>query len=474
MGNPTKAATVQMQRPIEEKRMHASSVRYHLRKTQGLAILAVLAASATAVAAENETNQPATDRPSSARESGASEPAPDAAEPPRAATGSPPWQKAPGMDYWKPGRLAGGSTLEWHGNLETDLGYASYTFSSSNYPPEKFYDYRGRFVVGPVLEHQFGNDHFVRATGQLVGWVRDRVGSGYQINADDIYGQVGKKGVWDIKFGRFMSWTVYRKGLGYDLYTLEDTGALVAPPVEGGKYGVRYEVNNIWYRENMGFSPGRLALHLYPTPWSGIELLGQYARNSSTNENQLGGRAAANVHSDYASVSVGGEYLYAKPGGELSSMDAQGNTTPCDTCGVRKNYGFGGGIVSKPVSFIELGFNAAMGFERQWTIGQGEYNKNAEATITAEGGYVQVDVAKPLSDRSLILGFGPNFTTKKTVTEDKETHLQLAFYVAYPLGFNNAFVKVVVTNSRDNLTPVGTEAQQSNVFAARVRFAMYF
>jgi hypothetical protein len=115
-----------------------------------------------------------------------------------------------------------------------------------------------------------------------------------------------------------------------------------------------------------------------------------------------------------------------------------------------------------------------MGFERQWTLGQGEYNKNAEATIRATGGYLQLDVGKVAFNRSVILGVGPNYTTKTAANDDKENHLQVAGYIAYPLGFNNAFVKLVVTESRDNLSPSAAEAQSSNVFAARIRFAMYY
>jgi len=39
----------------------------------------------------------------------------------------------------------------------------------------------------------------------------------YQINADDVYGQAGFKGIWDLKIGRFRTWRVYHKGAGFDL-----------------------------------------------------------------------------------------------------------------------------------------------------------------------------------------------------------------------------------------------------------------
>ena len=115
--------------------------------------------------------------------------------------------------------------LGWDGSAEIDVGYARYGYSLTSAKPERLYDFRGRFVTGPVLEYDFDENHFFRLTGQAVAWVREEKDT-YQVNADDVYAQVGRRKKWDVKLGRFESWVVYRKGLGYDPYTLEDTGAL--------------------------------------------------------------------------------------------------------------------------------------------------------------------------------------------------------------------------------------------------------
>src|SRR5437588_282202 len=143
------------------------------------------------------------------------------------------WKVRNGNRERPPTRLAAGSALLGAAlvafsarlaSAEVDVGYAQYTFDSPTYKPERFYDVRGRFVMGPTLTHEFSGHYFIRARGEAVAWLRDVVGQ-YQVNVDDVWAQVGDKGRWDLKVGRFFSWRVYHKGLGVDLYTLDDTGA---------------------------------------------------------------------------------------------------------------------------------------------------------------------------------------------------------------------------------------------------------
>jgi hypothetical protein len=123
------------------------------------------------------------------------------------------------------------SGLDWHGNLELDDGYVKYSWDKASFHPVTVLDSRGRFVLGPMLTHDLGHsllghNLFLRLTGQFVAWAREVPGGQhYQINADDVYVQVGHQGLWDFMVGRFLTWRVFRKGLGFDLYTLEDTGA---------------------------------------------------------------------------------------------------------------------------------------------------------------------------------------------------------------------------------------------------------
>jgi hypothetical protein len=147
----------------------------------------------------------------------------------------------------------GNDGIALHGGLELDAGYAEYGFRDlPTTPLREFLDLRGRFVAGVHLTHDFGKSgYWVAAVGQMVAWAREREGNNYQINADDVYGQVGHTGGnftnWDFQLGRFMTWRVFHKGLGFDLYTLEDCGAESQP----GVCGVHtYEVNHIYLRNS--------------------------------------------------------------------------------------------------------------------------------------------------------------------------------------------------------------------------------
>jgi hypothetical protein len=351
--------------------------------------------------------------------------------------------------------------LSFSGGLETDIGYAKYTHDATTFNPEDFYDFRGRFVLGPILRYEFPNSSFFfRATGQFVGWLREQYGI-YQVNVDDVYGQVGQYGVWDLQAGRFMTWRVYRKGLGYDLYTLEDTGALKNQAVESGEfYAHTYEVNYIFYREQ----PGRLAFHLYPTDWSGLELMGVYGKDGTSNT--AGGRAAGNAHFGIVSLSAAAEYRYSRPAIYAGTYDANNVFQSCDKCGLVKHYGFGGGAV---VTFkpIELGFNAAQGYYQSWALKDGTPDKASSGVIKSFGGYLEVDVGSLAFHRGLILGAGYNKTSPLNDDGGLENHTQSVAYVAFPLGFNNAMIKLVLSKSDGHQeTPAGVAADGHPLFVA--------
>ena len=328
------------------------------------------------------------------------------------------------------------SALEWHGGLETDATYAKYTDGVEN--PQGFYDMRGRFVVGPTLQHRFGADDswFVAARGEVVAWVRER--TNYQVNADDVYGQVGKKGLWDLKLGRFQSWRVYHKGAGFDLYTIEDQGACgslsTSCSQESGVFAPHtYEVNFNYYRE----AAGKAAVHIYPAPWAGIELLG--LMGNSDGPNQLGGRAAAIVHFPYVRGSAAVEYRATRPPRE--------NDPTCPKCGnVSDAVGFGGGLelTIKPVA---VGINYAQGKETRYGNTTGVLDKDASATRTSLGGYAEFDVGSLAFARSLILGFGLNRTEVLDQIQNFDQHYQGAAYALFPIGFNDAALKLVVSQA---------------------------
>jgi hypothetical protein len=392
-------------------------------------------------------------------------PVPSTADLSKARPGLAPWERQTG---W----FTSSTLLSWTGGLQTDTGYSRYTHDNTSLNPEEFYDFRGRFVLGPVLRYDFGDgNYFFRATAQLVAWVREQPGI-YQVNVDDVYGQVGRYGVWDFQLGSFMMWRVYRKGLGFDLYTLEDTGAILTPPLESGGFHVHtYEASYLFFREQ----PGHAAFHFYPTTWSGVELGGVYGKDGTANT--AGGRLAANLHFGILSLSAAGEIRYSQPAVSPGAPDANNVFVGCDNCGLVRRFGFGGGAVVayKP---LELGLNAARGNHQAWSLKDGTPDKANRDVTTSLGGYVQLDVGTLLLYRPIIVGAGVNRTELLAETNTFDRHVQSAVYVAVPLGFNNAMVKIVASNANGHQElatgPGVFQVQNDKMYAARVRLSFSF
>jgi hypothetical protein len=366
--------------------------------------------------------------------------------------GLPPWQR----DAAVPSTVE----LELHGGSELDIGRARYSYSTTALSPESFYDFRGRFVLGGVLTKDLGHDFYIRSVGQAVAWLREQQGQ-YQVNADDVFAQIGQGGLWDLMAGRFMSWRVYRKGLGYDLYTLEDTGALKTPPYEGGTFGPHvYEADDIFYREQAG----RVALHLYPIKYLGFELLGEYGKEGTSNT--FGVRPAVNFTYSILSLSAAAE---------TRTTDLAVDNSGCPTCSHQSRTGYAGGAV---VAFspIEVGFN--YGHQRTKVIGAtppATQDSDSSNTRQSLGGYFEFDVGTLAFHQSLKLGFGANHTEFLTDDgNDHEKHNQYAAYIAMPLGFNQAMVKLVISDAELNVAGGAVMPYDSRMRSGRLRFSMSY
>jgi hypothetical protein len=400
----------------------------------------------------------------------------------------------------------GAKGIELHGGLELDAGYAEYGFRDLPTTPEReFLDLRGRFVLGAHLHHEFGKSgYWVHAAGELVAWARE-IEDHYQINVDDVYAQVGHTGGpftnWDFQIGRFMTWRVYHKGLGFDLYTLEDCGAERQP----GVCGVHtYEVNYIYLRNSPPpidhESAGRAAIHYYPHRMLGIELAGVLGQVGSGNDNSIGGRLALDFHKGFGPewrgtqlvmvrASAGAEYRASRPALRTATQDP--NTleyTSCIDCNFADNKGVGGGVIAK-VGPVEISGSGARGYDMKHlsVSGANDPTRSARspqdtAEITSFGGYAELDAGKLAFGRSLILGAGAHRTERLQETKDYQVHLQGAAYVAFPLGFNDAMVKFVMSRAElDNYqrtsvvgAPLQFRLTQSAMTAGRLRFKYSF
>jgi hypothetical protein len=394
----------------------------------------------------------------------------------------------------------GNESIALHGGLELDIGYAEYTFRDlPTTPLREFLDLRGRFVLGVHLKHEFGKSgYWVGAVGQMVAWARE-LPDNYQINADDVFGQVGHTGGaftnWDFQIGRFMTWRVYHKGLGFDLYTLEDCGAESQP----GVCGVHtYEVNHIYLRNSPrpieNETAGRAALHYYPVRSLGVELAGVYGQVGSGNDNSVGGRLALDFHKGFGPLlvraSAGGEYRASRPALRTKTQDLNtGEYVGCIDCNFADAKGVGGGAILKAFG-IELSGSAARGYEMKHKPTSGANNPERSerlpqdtAEITSFGGYLELDAGKYAFKHPVILGVGAHRTERIQKTDDYQIHTQGAAYVAVPLGFNDAMVKLVFSRAElDNYqrtSPIGAprltlRLTQSAMTAGRLRFKYSF
>ncbi len=404
-------------------------------------------------------------------------------------TPAPPVWSGLDWDFWCPNWATHGaapaphvsSGLDWHGNLELDDGYVKYSWDQASYRPVTVLDSRGRFVLGPMLTQNLGHDFFLRETGQVVAWAREvHDGQHYQINADDVYVQVGQQGLWDFMAGRFLTWRVFRKGLGFDLYTLEDTGARTSTNYtdQNGFFPHLYEVDYIFMRDPSITPAGRAAFHLYPTSWSGIELVGSYGHLEGS-QNVLGGRLAAGMKLKYFSLLAGAEYQAVW--GDQPAVYS--DSTPCAKCNSRRHYGAGGSAAVTPLQQIEIAFSLAYGKEHNYLDLNDEIDTPKKTF--SWGGYLQIDVLSFAVNRSLIVGGaffrnecrGIQCTSTANNAEEYDRHDQIAYYVAYPLGFNNAVVKLVfsqATGYQELLSPGNTNKLNASMYSLRLRFAYYY
>ena len=392
------------------------------------------------------------------------------------------------------------SALKWkggflYGNIELDVGYADYEYPDrKGTPHEVLYDMRGRIVFGPMFTFDLGKGYYLNATGTLVGWVLEQANE-YQINVDDAYAEIGHTddgaGNWGFKLGRFMTWRVYHKGLGFDLYTLEDAGPTIDPPVSGKDYLLHtYEVDYIYLRNSpyVNESAGRAALEYFPTRFLGFQLAGAYGLAEALSSNTIGARFAGDFHWKFINASIGAEYRQQTLTAAI--FEPQNPGTPqeeyieCADCGFSYNKGVGGSLIFK-YKPIELGGGAAKGWDVAHVTAGGadggsDLNDAATRTRMSYGGYAELDVGHLLFKRVLVLGAGYQNTEYIVENFEQRYLVQGVAYVAYRLGFNDAMVKFVFSRSAgERYDPTDPEGNayikyDRNLTSGRFRFSSNF
>lgn len=398
--------------------------------------------------------------------------------------------RLPEEQIWAPLTWAGG---RMHGQIELDVGYARYKYPEQpDRPKETLHDLRGRFVLGPTFHYQFPEStYFLTVVAQFVAWVQEQ-NNRYQINADDVYVQYGNGKKWDLQVGRFMTWRVYHKGLGFDLFTLEDNGASKSYPISNNDFAVRtYEVDYIFLRNSPyvgGEVAGRAALHYYPADILGFELAAAYGLADNRGSDTLGGRLAMDLQWEFLQLSAAAEYRRQAQTGPPNAIQNAGTpeerAVECAECGASSNYGAGGGL-RVAFSPVNLGGSFAIGWdEKNQLVGDAEGKPERELSASGRrmsfGGFFELDVGSWLLPHPLILGVGANRTELVLDNKNKEFHVQSAAYAALPLGVNNAMVKLVVSQAQADLydatDPEGTAYidRHPEGLAVRLRFSTNF
>ena len=397
--------------------------------------------------------------------------------------------RLPENKIWSPLTWAGGQLF---GQVELDVGYATYKYPEyQDRPEETLHDMRGRFVLGPLFHRDLSGGYYLSVLAQFVAWVREQEQQ-YQINADDVYVQLGNGTNWDLQVGRFMTWRVYHRGLGFDIFTLEDQGTSKSYPISNGDFAVKtYEVDYIFLRNSPyvgGEVAGRAAFHYYPADILGFELAAAYGLAGSRSLNTLGGRLAADLQWEFLRLSAAAEYRRQRQTGPLHAIQNAGTpqevSVECALCGGSNNYGFGGGAM---VTFspVRIGGGVARGTDKGYANtadedGVAGPNSEASGHRMSVGGFAELDLGTLLLERSVILGAGYNRTELVRDTNNQEYHYQLAAYVAYPLGVNDAMAKLVVSQSKADLfnpsSPGGTDYIDFHPESTtlRVRFSSNF
>ena len=391
---------------------------------------------------------------------------------------------------WAPLVWSGG---RMHAQVELDVGYARYKYPEHpDRSKETLNDIRGRFVLGPTFHYALpGGDYFLNVVAQFVAWVAEQDNK-YQINSDDVYVQVGNGTKWDLQVGRFMTWRVYHKGLGFDLYTLEDNGASKAFPISNGTFAVHtYEVDYIFLRNSPyvgGEIAGRAAFHYYPADILGFELAAAYGLANARGSDTLGVRLAADLQWDALQFSAAAEIRRQAQTGPPSALQNTGTPeegwVECADCNSSKNYGAGGGLRLN-LAPVNVGGNFAIGYDRKFQgTGDAQGKPDSDPTGTGRrmsfGAYFELDVGSWLLSRALIVGVGANRTEYVLDNKNKEFHVQSAAYLALPLGLNDAMVKLVASQAQADLYDASDPQASSYIdqhpesLALRLRFSTNF
>jgi hypothetical protein len=366
--------------------------------------------------------------------------------------------------------------LQWPYTPRTGVGISGYGWLDNTYKYTRIGDpsqsphttvlfQQGRFLLRVTPTYTNGI-WFVQAQGEIVAlkdqYVADATTS-QEISADDVWVRTGHWQLWDVTVGRFQAFDVYPLGMGLDLNTDERIGAydrLNSPtPL--------YAADFMLYRPA---GPGNVALHLYPTRYLRLELLGQYG-NVVGGENVIGGRPAGIFDIGWLKIRGALEYQY-----KFAQDPAPGSK---DT--VRNR----GGALSAQLVFapyVEAGgnFGYAVIDEADTNNGDaGNEDPQTSGNKISFGGFIDA-VPFPGILPNLMVGGGGNYTKFHNLyTPSGETsyehfsNLQTYLAVQY-LFYRQLFFKVVGGYAKSHFENIASGVFDDDQFSIRVRVMYLF
>lgn len=297
---------------------------------------------------------------------------------------------------------------------------------------------QGRFVLAAEHQRNFG-DAFGLARVELVGMVNEFSNGSYEPHNVDAYLQVGKKS-WDVMVGRFVGWEVFHRGLGVDLNTAEESGALHAP--------AHYQLN---FARGTTDGAGQAAVHLFPADFLRLELGGVYGQDSQ--QNWYGARPVANLRFGMLELVGGAEILRQE--GQRS-----------DDKVVQTSKGVGG-RVQLNAGRITAGVNYAHA-KVEKTDTNGETDAGTQHDRDTAGVFADLKLG------SSVVGGGFLYTKEdKVVSSKKYYQAFLAWQYATPI--EGLSVKAVVNFSRTHNEDFDAHTEfENDLRSVRVRCAYAF
>jgi hypothetical protein len=294
------------------------------------------------------------------------------------------------------------------GSIWSDGSYARITSGNKGAtgqpdpPHQKRWANQSRAVLRASPTYSAESGWFAQAQAELValGDQQFNTGTGVMGFTDDLWVRVGKWNLIDITAGRFQSWEIANHyGMGLDLNTLEREGANIqtASKHPQSAYGLTY----FWDRADGRL--GSYAVHVYPTDFLRVELLGQIGAGSNVgfSANQTNFRPSAIL--DLGFLKVKGGFEYGKAEQQADRVN-----------GSKSRNGFGGAVQGVFDPYVEAGVAFSRGFEDNVDQLTNLRNDVSSNTVTGISGFLNARIYGPL-----LVGGGALYSHWENLTRDE-------------------------------------------------------